>query len=113
MFQDKMVRKNFGPGHLGIHPSTDPGRGNIVAHVTESSQADKEGVRKGWKMVMIDGQTFSLLDLKEKLNGNLDYTITFEAKKGARTSISERGSKGEEGQQEVVTVKSPKKSTFR
>lgn len=66
----------FQPGQLGIGFSdTDFGQ---VSEVHSAGQAHQQGVQRGWKIEMIDGDAYSLDRLEKKILGTTPYVATFE-----------------------------------
>ena len=64
----------FYPGHTGFRPNWNSG---LITHVKAESQADKLGVKVGWRIMQIDGQPFSGAFLVNRINCGSWYALTF------------------------------------
>jgi len=65
----------FQPGPVGI--TLNNHTEYAVDQIAEGSQAQRLGVKEGWKAHRLDGRQFSFQKLTQLIAGSSDYTITF------------------------------------
>jgi hypothetical protein len=72
--QGELVTFEVSPGRFGVSFDEDSG---LITEVDAGEQADRLGVKPGWKMIMIDGLPWRDELLKQKLASFMPYRITF------------------------------------
>ena len=69
----RLAHVSFQPGRLGLGENSGK-----VFHVEANGQADLQGVKVGWRLLTVDGLTFTRERLREKTWGGNPYNVTFQ-----------------------------------
>merc|ERR1712232_302606 len=65
---------DFTPGKLGLVANWETG---VVTEVSPGEQADRHGIKAGWKIVKLDDSTYSESNLDALIAGSRTYSVTF------------------------------------
>eukprot|EP00973_Karenia_brevis_P006114 831690-Karenia_brevis.AAC.1 len=62
----------------------------MVTAVHPNSQAERHGVKLGWKLCLVDGEPYSAQSMARFMKGDCEYCITFQASAGQMCRVQPR-----------------------